>query len=63
MFNALFEEIHCMKDAWGMSPREALIFIAENRDMYEGDVGAEFDRFLAIMEEVYGLETGEVLVH
>lgn len=61
MFDELFEELGAMKDAWRMDAREALEFIGENRDMYEGPVGDQFDRFAEVIEEVYGIE--ELVIH
>lgn len=61
MFDALFDELATMKDAWRMDAREALIFIAENREMYDGPVGNQFDRFIDIMEELYGTE--DIVMH
>lgn len=62
MFDALFLELTAMKDAWRMDAREALVFIAENREMYDGEVGDQFDKFVDIMEEIYGLDE-DVVIH
>ena len=61
MFDDLFVELAAMKDAWRMDAKEALEFIAENREMYDGEVGDQFDTFIDIMEAVYGLD--EVVLH
>lgn len=61
MFDALFDELAAMKDAWGMDAKEALEFIAENREMYDGPVGDQFDTFLGIMEAIY--ENDTVVLH
>lgn len=60
-YDELFEELASMKDAWRMDAREALMFIAENRDMYEGPVGDQFDSFVDVMESIY--ETDTVVLH
>ena len=60
MFDNLFEELAAMKDAWRMDAREALRFIAENRDMYDGSVGIQFDKFIDVMEVLVDtVEEGE----
>ena len=61
MFDALFDELAAMKDAWRMDAKEALTFIAENREMYDGEVGDQFDAFVDIMEAIY--ETDTVVLH
>ena len=60
MFDALFDELAAMKDAWDMNARDALRFIAENRDMYDGEVGEEFDYFTEVMAVIIEEAEGAV---
>ena len=61
MFDALFNELVAIRDAWGMTAREALVYIAENREMYDGAVGDQFDSFVEVMEVIYDTDT--VVLH
>jgi hypothetical protein len=60
MLEVLWDEVECMMDAWGWSPIECFKFIAENRDMYEGEIGDAYDRFAEVLTTVFNTEGATV---
>ena len=62
MFDALFNEIEAMKDAWRFTAGEALQFIGDNLEFYEG-VSDEYLKFMEVCELLYGEAEEGAVIH
>ncbi len=62
MYEALFDEVLAMQDAWGWTAEDAMGFIGENLDMYP-ELKTEYERFMEVMTEVYGSTEEPLTLH